>query len=107
MCSSICETPMISGVSLREAARTHAPKATDRTPGMCSESTVKPFERTVRRSATSSFVANELTPGCDLQCHVEHGCADDADDRFAHHAPNARSLHPSAHLHRCLTRMLA
>src|SRR4029078_5760016 len=58
--------------------RTHAPKATDRTPGMCSESTVSPLDRTVRRSPTSSFVAKALTPGCDLR-HVRDGvvCADD------------------------------
>src|SRR6185312_12902140 len=39
--------------SCSDAARTHAPNATDRTPGMCSESTVSPFGNTVRRSAGS------------------------------------------------------
>ena len=44
MCSSRCETPICSRRSCTDAARTQAPNDTDRTPGMCSESTVSPFE---------------------------------------------------------------
>ena len=54
MCSSRCDTPIRSRGSCSDAARTHAPNETDRTPGMCSESTVSPLGRTVRRSAASA-----------------------------------------------------
>ena len=50
MCSRRCETPIRSRDSWIDAARTQAPNATDRTPGMRSESTVSPLSRTVRRS---------------------------------------------------------
>src|SRR5262249_15959429 len=40
--------------SCNEAARTHAPNETDRTPGMCSERTVSPFGRIVRRNCASA-----------------------------------------------------
>ena len=45
MCSRRCDTPIRSRVSCSDAARTQAPNATDRTPGMCSESTVSPLGR--------------------------------------------------------------
>src|SRR5688572_27337763 len=70
MCSSMCEMPIFSGLSWSEAARTHAPNATDRTPGIDSESTVRPFA-TLRRWAVwpaSALTALALTTGAD-RCH--------------------------------------
>src|SRR6185369_6650464 len=62
MCSRRCDTPMRSRGSWSDAARTHAAKATDRTPGMNSESTVRPFGRTVRRNTVSAATsATSLT----------------------------------------------
>jgi hypothetical protein len=51
MCSSMCDTPIRSRTSWMDAERTQAPNATDRTPGMVSESTVSPFGNVERRSA--------------------------------------------------------
>src|SRR5207247_7193253 len=56
-----CDTPIFSGLSWSDAARTQVPKATDRTPGMYSESTVNPFARTVRRSSDSAACAARIT----------------------------------------------
>ena len=61
MCSSMCETPIRSRVSWIEAARTHAPNATDRTPGMVSESTVSPFGSVERRSAGARRVSTRAS----------------------------------------------
>ena len=47
MCSSRCDTPISSAPLVHRRRRTQAPNDTDRTPGICSESTVSPLDRTV------------------------------------------------------------
>src|SRR5689334_7600121 len=89
MCSSKCETPIRSEDSCTEAARTHAPNDTDRTPGMCSESTVSPFGSTLRSNPRSESAAlltvgeNVLRPDVDdLRDHrplARHDSADPLD----------------------------
>src|SRR5262245_44290928 len=63
MCSSRWDTPIRSRGSCNDAARTQAPNETDRTPGMCSERTVSPFGKTVRRSAASAPMTASVTDG--------------------------------------------
>src|ERR1041384_4768828 len=71
MCSRRCETPMRSRVSCSDAARTHDPNDTERTPGMCSESTVNPFGSTVRRrGASAAMTAGALVAIDQLDLHA-------------------------------------
>src|SRR6185312_11490105 len=87
MCSSMWETPILSALSWSEAARIHAPKATDRTPGMYSESTVSPFGRTVRRKSDAADGATRVTRASVLRHRVHH--ESDAGDR---RGPKIRAL---------------
>src|SRR5688572_3805782 len=69
-CSSRCHTPMRSRVSWRDADRTHAPNATERTPGMYSESTVSPLGITVRLSPVPGLAAPDVTTWSADSLHV-------------------------------------
>src|SRR3954470_2841660 len=90
MCSSMWDTPILSALSWREAERTHAPNATDRTPGMVSESTVSPFGSVERRSAGARRVSTRVvTRGRDPRVHLAHRARVDVVD--GHRA--RRALH--------------
>src|SRR5204863_347704 len=72
--------------------RTHVPNATDRTPGMCSESTVSPFGRTVRRRSEPAACAARVTRANDLPLHRRCGHVRHVRDAVCHrgrYAPNA------------------
>src|SRR5260221_14019778 len=55
MCSSKCETPILSGVSWADAVRIQNPAAAERSDGIVSVRTTSPFGPSVRRTPSSSF----------------------------------------------------
>ena len=57
MCSSMCETPIFSRASCSDAARTHAPNATDRTPGI----DLREYGQSVRQNGAAESVRRRVT----------------------------------------------